>query len=272
MKSHYLVRQGKKVNLNEWDPRDSTICSEKEEGRKQFEKLNRKLEELQEIIYAEHKHKILVVLQAMDTGGKDGTIRKVFERVNPQGVRVANFKVPTSIELDHDYLWRVHKHTPGRGEIAIFNRSHYEDVLVVRIHELVPQKVWNKRYRHINDFERLLADEGTTIIKLYLHIDLDEQKKRFIARIDDPTKHWKFNPGDLDERKRWKDYIQAYEDVLSKTSTSWAPWYIIPANRKWYRDLVIANILVDTLEKLKPQYPASVDNIDQYKEILVNEP
>jgi PPK2 family polyphosphate:nucleotide phosphotransferase len=199
----------------------------------------------------------------MDTSGKDGVIRHVFEGVNPQGVRVASFKVPTQEELDHDYLWRVHRQTPGRGEIVIFNRSHYEDVLVVRVHELVPEKQWSRRYQQINDFERLLVEEGTTILKFFLHIDKDEQKERFQARLDDPEKHWKFNVGDLKERQLWDAYMHAYEDVLSRTSQEDAPWYIVPSNKKWYRNLVIANVLVETLEKLEMSYPVPKDDLSK---------
>jgi PPK2 family polyphosphate:nucleotide phosphotransferase len=197
----------------------------------------------------------------MDAGGKDGTIRHVFEGVNPAGVRVASFKTPTSEELDHDYLWRIHKLVPGNGEMVIFNRSQYEDVLVVRVHNFVPSEVWSKRFDQINEFERTLAENGTTILKFYLHIDLDEQKKRLQARLDDPSKHWKFRLGDLQERKLWPDYMQAFEDVLSKTSTDYAPWYIVPANRKWFRDLVISSVLVDTLEGLEMKYPESEENL-----------
>jgi len=252
----YRVIQGSHVDLSEWDPNDkSAFSGKKKEGRKRLLELNEQLEELQELLYAEHKHKVLIVLQAMDSGGKDGTIRHVFEGVNPQGVRVAGFKKPTPEELDHDYLWRVHKQTPGRGEIVIFNRSHYEDVLVVRVHSLVPKEVWSKRYDHIKAFERTLADEGTTIVKFFLHIDLDEQRERFQARLDEPHKHWKFNPADLDERKLWPEYVRAYEDALSRTSTDWAPWYIVPANRKWYRNLVVGTIITETLASLDMQYP-----------------
>lgn len=224
-------------------------------------KLNAKLEELQEVLYAEGKHKILIVLQAMDTGGKDGAIRRVFDGVNPQGVRVAAFKVPTEEELAHDYLWRVHKVVPGKGEMVIFNRSHYEDVLVVRVHNIVPKEVWKARYEQINAFERHLAETGTTILKFYLHIDQDEQKERLQARLDDPAKQWKFRLGDLEERKLWPDYMKAYEDALGKTSTEHAPWYIVPANRKWYRDLVISSVLVDALKKLDMKYPEPEDDL-----------
>jgi PPK2 family polyphosphate:nucleotide phosphotransferase len=261
----YLVKQNIKVKLSDWDPDDtSEFEGNKKEGLTVLKKLNEKLDVLQEMLYAEHKHKILIILQAMDTGGKDGTIRSVFEGVNPQGVKVASFKVPTPEELDHDYLWRVHPQEPGKGEIVIFNRSHYEDLLVVRVHNLAPKKVWEKRFQHINEFERMMKDEGTTILKFYLNISRDEQKQRLLDRINTPEKRWKFNPGDLEERKLWKDYMEAYQDVLSKTSKPWAPWYIIPANRNWYRNLVISSILVDMLEKLKMHYPQPVKNINQY--------
>jgi PPK2 family polyphosphate:nucleotide phosphotransferase len=261
----YLVKPNSKIKLSDWDPDDtSEFEGTKKEGLTAIKKLNKRLEVLQGILYAEHKQKILIVLQAMDTGGKDGTISSVFEGVNPQGVKVASFKVPTPEELDHDYLWRIHPNVPGKGEIVIFNRSHYEDLLVVRVHKLAPQKVWKQRFQHINEFERMMKDEGTTILKFYLNISLDEQKQRLLDRINTTEKRWKFNPGDLEERKLWKDYMEAYQDVLSKTSKPWAPWYIIPANRNWYRNLIISSILVDTLEKLKMHYPEPVKNINQY--------
>ncbi len=257
-----LVKPGTKVNLSKWDPNDTgDFKGGKEAGLAAIEKLNAKLETLQELLFAQHKHKVLVVLQALDTGGKDGAIRRVFDGVNPAGVRVASFKAPTEDELDHDFLWRIHKQVPGKGEMVIFNRSHYEDVLVVRVHDIVPLEVWKKRFDQINEFERTLAENGTTILKFYLHIDKDEQKERLQARLDDPNKRWKFRLGDLEERKLWPDYMQAYEDVLSKTSTDHAPWYIVPANRKWFRDLVISSALVDTLEGLKMKYPPSEENL-----------
>jgi len=259
----YLVKPGDKIKLSDWDPNDrGDFKGGKEEGRKEVEKLNHRLEELQEMLYAEHKHKILVVLQAMDTGGKDGAIRHVFEGVNPQGTRVANFKEPTLEELDHDFLWRVHKQVPAKGELVIFNRSQYEEVLIVRVHNLVPKNVWEKRYDQINAFEQMLAETGTTILKFYLHIDKDEQKKRLQARLGDPTKHWKFRRGDLDERKLWHEYMEAYEDVLNKTSTDFAPWYIVPANHKWYRDWVISSILVETLNDLNMKFPEPEENLE----------
>jgi PPK2 family polyphosphate:nucleotide phosphotransferase len=256
----YLVEPGKKVKLSEWDPNDtSEFKGGKEQGRVEVLKQNLRLRELQEVLFAEHKHKILIVLQAMDTGGKDGVIQHVFEGVNPNGTRVANFKQPAGEELEHDYLWRVHRQVPAKGELVIFNRSHYEDVLVVRVHKLVPEDTWKQRYDQINDFEEMLAENGTTILKFYLHIDKDEQKRRLQARLDDPNKHWKFRKGDLEERKLWPEYMQAYEDVLNKTSTAIAPWFIVPAHHKWYRDLVISSILVERLEGLKMKFPEPED-------------
>jgi len=257
----YRVRPGSDIDLGKWDPNDTpAFDGDKDEGKKTLRELNKRLEDLQELLWAGQKHRLLVVLQAMDAGGKDGTIRHVFEGVNPQGVRVANFKVPTRKELAHDYLWRVHRQVPGDGEIVIFNRSHYEDVLVVRVAELVPPEVWSRRYRHINEFERMLADEGTTILKFYLHIDRDEQKERFRDRLKE--KPWKFSMGDLDTREQWPKYMEAFEDVLRKTSTDWAPWYVVPANRKWYRNLVVGTVLVETLEGLEMRYPEPEDDLD----------
>lgn len=261
MKQH-LVEPGKKIKLSERDPQDTgDFKGGKEEGLQALAKLNEKLQELQELLYAEGKHKVLVVLQAMDTGGKDGAIRRVFDGVNPQGVKVASFKVPTPEEVAHDFLWRVHKVVPANGELVVFNRSHYEDVLVVRVHNYVPKEVWSKRYEQINAFEKMLAENGTTILKFFLHISKDEQKERLQARLDDPTKHWKFSVGDLGERKRWDEYQSAYEDALNKTSTEHAPWYVVPANRKWYRDLVISTVLVDVLKGLKMKFPEPKDDL-----------
>ncbi len=259
----YRVEQGKKISLKKFDPNDqSAFSGDKEDGLKALAKLNQELQALQELLYAEQKHKVLIVFQAMDAGGKDGAIRRVFDGVNPQGVKVASFKVPTAEELAHDFLWRVHKVVPGAGEMVLFNRSHYEDVLVVRVHGYTPEDVWKKRYDQINDFEKLLAESGTTILKFFLHIDKDEQKERLQARLDDPTKTWKFRLGDLDERKLWDEYMEAYEDALGKTSVEHAPWYVIPANHKWYRDLVISTILVDMLKSLKMKYPKPEENLD----------
>lgn len=260
----YRVQPGGSVDLSKWDPNDKSMFRISKKGaKKKLHQLNQELEELQELLYAEGKHKLLIVLQAMDTGGKDGTIRHVFEGVNPQGVKVAGFKVPTRLELAHDYLWRVHKHTPGKGEIVIFNRSHYEDVLVVRVHNLVTEEIWSRRYEHIRAFEKTLADEGTTILKFYLHIDQDEQKERLQARLDEPHKKWKFSSGDLEERKLWDQYQEAFEAALGKTSTDTAPWYVIPSNRKWYRNLVISTIIIEKLKSLNMSYPPSEEDLDQ---------
>jgi PPK2 family polyphosphate:nucleotide phosphotransferase len=250
------------VALKERDPDDQgEFAGDKEAGEAQVNELVKRLEGLQEMLHAQRRRRILVVLQAMDTGGKDGTIRRVFEGVNPSGVRVASFKQPTSLELAHDYLWRVHPHVPGDGELVIFNRSHYEDVLVVRVHQLVEEARWQRRYAQIVEFERLLAEEGTTIVKFFLHISKEEQRERLQARLDDPNKRWKFAMRDLDERKLWDEYQRAYEDALSRTSTEHAPWYVVPANRKWYRDLVVATVLVKTLEGLGLDWPKASEDL-----------
>ncbi|MBP7934425.1 MAG: polyphosphate kinase 2 family protein [Phycisphaerae bacterium] len=254
--NRYRVKPGEHIKLKEWDANQTHDCDGgKAEGRQRLADLGTELAHLQELLYAEHKHKLLIILQAMDTGGKDGTIRDVFHGVNPQGVKVASFKGPTPFELDRDYLWRVHLKVPAKGEMTIFNRSHYEDVLIARVHKLVPKEVWSRRFEHINAFEQMLADEGTVIRKFYLHIDLEEQKARIQSRLDDSRKNWKFNAADLEERKLWSDYMKAYEDVLEKTSTEWAPWYVVPANRKWYRNLVVAEVLVKTLKNLDMAFP-----------------
>lgn len=258
--SKYRVKPSGKVDLGDWDTNDNGGL-EKESAREATLELNHRLEALQELLYAEGKNKVLVVLQATDTGGKDGTIRHVFDTLNPAGVKVASFKKPTSEELSHDYLWRVHSHAPGKGQLTIFNRSHYEDVLVVRVHDIVPEKVWKKRYRHIRDWEQMLADEGTTIVKFFLHISRDEQKERLQARLDTPEKNWKFAQSDLEERKHWDDYQEAFAAMLEETSTKDAPWYVIPANRKWFRNHLISQVLVDTLEGLDMSFPEPEDGI-----------
>ncbi|MFH0879781.1 MAG: polyphosphate kinase 2 family protein [Lentisphaerota bacterium] len=262
----YRVKPGSRVKLRQWDPKDQKECPEgKEKAGKKLVRHTQRLVELQERLYAEHRHRLLVVIQGMDTAGKDGTIRHVFEGVNPQGVRVFSFKQPTPQELDHDFLWRVHVHTPALGEIVIFNRSHYEDVLAVRVHELVPEKVWSQRFRHINDFERLLAGEGTTIVKLFLHISKDEQKERLLERLHTPDKQWKLSASDASERKLWPKYMKAYEEVLSRTSTDWAPWYVIPSDHKWYRNYAAGEIIVRTLEKLDIKKPKPRIDLKGYK-------
>lgn len=266
----YLVKPGQQISLDSYDPNDTeTFEGGKDKARELVRELNQKLNDLQEMLYAEHKKRVLVVLQGMDTSGKDGVIRSVFEGVNPQGVKVASFKVPTPLELDHDYLWRIHPKVPGKGEIVIFNRSHYEDILAVRVHNLVPEKTWGKRFNHIRSFESMLADEGVTILKFFLHISLEEQKARFIERLAKKSKNWKFNPNDLEERKLWPEYTRAYEDVLTRTSLKDAPWYIVPSDKKWYRNLVISTILVNTLKGLKMNYPASFNEemLETYRQM-----
>jgi PPK2 family polyphosphate:nucleotide phosphotransferase len=220
-----------------------------------------RIQALQEKLYAERQRSLLVVFQAIDTGGKDGTIRAVLEGVNPQGCTVASFKVPSTEEREHDFLWRYHQRTPGRGMIGVFNRSHYEDVLVVRVKGLVPEPVWQARYGLINDFERLLTESGTHILKFFLHISKDEQKQRLEARIANPDKHWKFDPADLVERKSWDAYQAAFSDALTRCSTPHAPWHVVPANRKWFRNLVIARTIADTLDAMDPQFPEAVAGI-----------
>jgi PPK2 family polyphosphate:nucleotide phosphotransferase len=248
------VKPGSRVRLADLDP-GATHGFDKASAEPVVERKMTDLASLQDRLWAESKHSVLVVLQGIDAAGKDGTINKVMEAFNPQGCVVSSFKVPTAEELGHDFLWRIHQRTPRKGEIGIFNRSHYEDVLVVRVHKLAPKSVWSRRYDEINDFERTLTEGGTTIVKFFLSIDRDEQRARFQARYDDPTKRWKFSMGDLEERKLWDDYQAAFNDVLSKTSTDIAPWYVIPANRKWFRNLAVATILAETMAALKPAYP-----------------
>jgi PPK2 family polyphosphate:nucleotide phosphotransferase len=252
----YRVAPGSKVRLKDWEADDKSASpGSKEQDAARLRKLSAEINDLQDLLYAEHKHALLIVLQGTDTSGKDGTVRHVFNGVDPLGVRVVSFKVPTQEEKDHDFLWRVHRHAPAQGEIVIFNRSHYEDVLVVRVHQWINDKECERRYKHINHFERLLADSGTTILKFYLHISKDEQKRRLQSRLDNPKKQWKFNPGDLDERKLWGAYRKAYEDAIAATSTDWAPWYIVPADSEMNRNLFISNVLRDTLENLRMKYP-----------------
>jgi PPK2 family polyphosphate:nucleotide phosphotransferase len=252
----YRIAPGAAVVLADHDPRDtSAFDGDKEAGEARLDEIGNELADLQQLLYAQHEHRVLLVLQGMDTSGKDGTVRKVFREVGPLGIDVANFKAPHAEELAHDYLWRVHKHSPRTGHITVFNRSHYEEVLIVRVHELVSIERIERRYGHLRDFERMLADEGVTIVKCMLHISREEQKERLQARIDDPHKRWKFNHGDLDERKRWDDYQRAYELALSETSTDWAPWYVIPSDRKWYRNLVVGELVRQTVAALDMQWP-----------------
>ncbi|MFK7738675.1 MAG: polyphosphate kinase 2 family protein [Planctomycetota bacterium] len=262
-RERFRVPSRKPLDLKSFDPQATLgFDGDKDDAKKQTKQLNKRLEELQEALYAEGRHRLLVVLQAMDAGGKDGTIRSVFDGVNPQGVKVACFKKPTEKELGHDYLWRVHPHAPACGEIAIFNRSHYEEVLVVRVHDLVPETRWRRRYEHIRAFEQMLHDEGTTVIKLFLHISKDEQRERLQERIDNPHKRWKWSSKDLDERAHWDSYQEAFAEALAETSTDAAPWYVIPANRNWYRNLVVSEILVDTLESMDIRLPEGDPGIE----------
>lgn len=259
----YRIPPGTDVGWPSHDPNAKTgFEGGKREGKAFQPELNRRLSELQRRLWAESRQSLLIVLQAMDTGGKDGTIRHVFRRVNPQGVHVHNFGPPSHSELDHDYLWRVHRHTPGAGAIAIFNRSHYEDVLVVRVHGLVAPEVWTKRYRHIREFERVLADEGTRIVKIFLNISKEEQADRLQARLSQPHKNWKFRKADLDDRALWDRFQEAYRQAIEETSTDYAPWYVVPANRKWYRNLAVSSILIETLESMDPRYPEPEGSLD----------
>ena len=261
--SDYLVRPGKKLKLKDRPTNDTGPFKDKEEAEPFIQKNKDRIHELQDVLYAEGKHALLIVFQAMDAGGKDGAIRYIFSGVNPQGCSVTSFKAPTSLELSHDFLWRIHIAVPPRGVIGIFNRSHYESVLVERVKDLVPKRVWSARYDHINQFEKMLADEGVTILKFYLHISRDEQKRRLKARLEDPHKNWKFNPQDLEERKRWDDYQAAYEDALERCSTEHAPWYIVPADRKWFRNWVLSETIVHTMESLDMKYPPPVAGLDK---------
>lgn len=250
-----LPTNKKKIRIRDFDTRDKSCFPDRDEAETKTAADILAIAELQNRLYAEGKQALLIVLQATDTGGKDSTIRKVLGPINPQGVEVTSFKAPSSIELAHDYLWRIHRAVPAKGMIGVFNRSHYEDVLIVRVHGLAPRDKVEQRYDQINDFERHLAENDVTILKFFLHISKDEQKERLQARLDDPSKHWKFNPGDLKERERWDDYEEAFELALSRCSTKHAPWFIIPADRKWYRNAVIARIIRRTLEAMNPQYP-----------------
>ena len=250
-----LPTNKRKTSLEDFDTRDKSCFPDRDDAEASATDDIAAIAELQNRLYAEGKQALLIVIQATDTGGKDSTIRKVLGPINPQGVRVTSFKAPSSVELAHDYLWRIHQAVPAKGMIGVFNRSHYEDVLIVRVHGLAPKDAIEKRYDQINDFERHLSDNGVTILKFFLHISKDEQKERLQARLDDPSKHWKFNPGDLEEREHWDDYQEAFEIALSRCSTRHAPWFVIPADRKWYRNAVIARIIRCTLEDLDPQYP-----------------
>ena len=252
----YKAPHGQKNILSEYNPDGNVrVKLDEKAAKKQFNKHVKQITHLQRLLYAQHKQKLLLIFQAMDTGGKDGTIRNVFNGVDPHGIRVISFKAPTQQELDRDYLWRIHQHVPAKGEIVIFNRSHYEDVVTVGARALQPQAVWEKRYDHINDFERMLTDEGCTILKFFLHISRDEQKMRLKSRLDTPKKHWKFEQADLEARELWNEYLHGYNEAIEKTSTSWAPWYVIPSNNKWFRNWLVSGIILETLTHLDLDYP-----------------
>lgn len=253
----YMIPQGSKLSLDKIDQNEKELFLEggKDDHLPAFDQLREELQALQKMLYAEDKRRVLVVIQAMDTGGKDGCVKHVFSRVDPQGIDVRAFKKPTEAELARDFLWRIHQHVPRNGKITVFNRSHYEDIIAVRVKKIFKDAVWKRRYQHVIDFERMLAEEGTVIVKLFLHISKDEQKRRLEARLENPAKHWKFNPDDLKDRRRWKDFMHAYEDLIERTSTEHAPWYVIPSDRKWYRNLCVARIMVDTLQNLDMNYP-----------------
>jgi PPK2 family polyphosphate:nucleotide phosphotransferase len=266
MKIHnrLFVTPGKKTKLSKFDPDDTLGLKNDEGSQKMLQKLVARLDELQYLLYASKKYSLLIVLQGIDGAGKDGIIRHVMSGVNPQGCRVTSFKAPSAEEAAHDFLWRIHNAIPDRGEIGIFNRSHYEDVLVVRVHKLVPESVWSRRYKQINHFERILAENDVKILKFYLHISKEEQEKRFQERLEDRNKWWKLSPTDFQERRYWNDYMDAYEDVLRYCSTPWAPWYIIPANKKWFRNLAVSHIIVKTLEDLNMKFPKPSFNVSRH--------
>ena len=253
----------KKVSLSSFAA-DETNGVDPVWAKQRFKKNRRKIRELQQKLYAESSQSLLIVFQAMDTGGKDSTIRKLTRGINPQGCRVSSFKTPSKLELAHDFLWRAHATTPKKGFIEIYNRSHYEDVLIVKVHGWASTKLTNRRYRHINDFERLLVDHGTCIVKIMLNISKDYQLERLRLRLEDPDKHWKFNPNDLKERKHWHLYMKAYEQVLVRCSKKYAPWYVVPAENRWYRDLIVSQIVLDALQRMNPEYPEPGFNLKDY--------
>ncbi len=255
LRKELIISPGKKSRLHHLDPAATPGMRDKREAVEFVEKNTKRLSELQYLLYAEGKRAVLVVIQAMDAGGKDGTIRHVMTGLNPQGCTVTSFKVPNAEEMRHDFLWRIHRSVPASGEIGIFNRSHYEDVLVVRVHKLVPKDVWSARYRQINAFEEMLAHSRVTILKFFLHMSREEQKMRFKERLSDPTKQWKISEADFAERRHWDDYMAAYEDALAECSTPWAPWYVIPSDHKWFRNLAVSQVIVETMEEMNLKFP-----------------
>lgn len=261
----FKIQPDSKVRLKHFDPSFTGHHENHKAAAEEIDHYQRKLRELQDLLYAERRHSLLICLQALDTGGKDGTINHVLGAMNPQGCRVAPFRAPSAEELAHDFLWRAHKAAPARGEVVIFNRSHYEDVLIVRVHKLVPRSVWSRRYELINAFEKGLVENGTHILKFYLHISAEEQLKRFKQRLDDPAHQWKISEADYKERAFWDQYVEAYQEALSRCSTAHAPWYVIPANHKWFRNLAIARIVVEHLESLKMKYPKPTVDINHIR-------
>ena len=264
-RKQFRVKPGQKLRLNKLDPAYVGKYETEAKAKEETEHFLKKLARQQDLLYAEHKHSVLIVLQAMDAGGKDGTIKHVFSGVNPQGVAVASFKQPSAVEVAHDFLWRVHAQAPKAGEIVIFNRSHYEDVLVTRVHKLIDKRTWTRRYRDICDFEALLAESGTMILKFFLHISKEEQLARFAQRLDDPARNWKISESDYSERKLWDDYIDAFEDAIRATSTDEAPWYVIPANHKWFRNLVVSQIIADSMADLGLAFPPPSVNLGEIR-------
>lgn len=263
----YRIKPGQRVDLASRDTKTKGPFASKEEAVAATAKNVKAIQELQYRMFVEEKQSLLIVLQAPDAAGKDGLIRKVLGQMNPQGCRTYPFKVPSKNELAHDFLWRIHQATPGKGKVSIFNRSHYEDVLVVRVLDLVPKSVWKERYELINDFERNLSANGTKVLKFYLHISPEEQLERFKKRLDNPAKHWKLNPGDYQSRSLWDDYRKAYEDAFEKCSTNDSPWYAIPADHKWYRDAAVSSIVLDTLKEMDPQFPKVDVDLDEMKRL-----
>jgi PPK2 family polyphosphate:nucleotide phosphotransferase len=263
--SPYRVEPGKKVDLSKWATDDTGPFKGKEDAKHDIKRNIKRLIELQDLLFASASHSVLIVLQAMDAGGKDGAIAHVFSGVNPQGCNVNSFKVPSQVEASHDFLWRYHQACPARGMIEIFNRSHYESVLVERVHKIAPKEIWSRRYEQINGFEHMLFSEKTVILKFFLHISKREQRKRLQARLEDKAKNWKFSPADLAERKRWDDYTEAFEDALKYCSTDEAPWYVVPADHKWFRNWVLSDTIVRTLEKLNLKPPPQAESLDKIK-------
>jgi PPK2 family polyphosphate:nucleotide phosphotransferase len=261
----FQIPPGSKVKLKDFDPSFKAGHKSHESAAKEIDHYEKKLRDLQDLLYAERRSSLLICLQAMDAGGKDGTVNHVLGAMNPQGCRVVPFREPSPEELAHDFLWRAHKAAPARGEVVIFNRSHYEDVLIVRVHNLVPKSVWSRRYEQINGFEKELIAHGTHILKFFLHISPQEQLKRFEQRLDDPEKQWKIEESDYKERACWDKYVDAYEEAIARTSTAHAPWFIISANHKWFRNLAVARIVVEHLESLKMKYPAPTVDVDHIR-------